>query len=196
MPGSVSFAGAQEKMPCREAVFLPAGGQKRFPGSSAGRGLGRLQRRSGVLPPISGMRLDQIQFRPGFLEHVLPVLLERGIGEHGFDIADIGHPDHGGTAEFGIVRALLPAGHEWQGLLGKILMEMMAVMSHVATPSAIRDKNPNKISDDLVLVCEEQIDALSAKMEENGNFILPGVSLVSAHLQMARTILRRADRRQ
>ena len=32
------------------------------------------------------------------------MLLERGIGEHGFDIADIGHPDHGGTAEFGIVR--------------------------------------------------------------------------------------------
>lgn len=33
-PGSVSFAGALEKMLCREAVFLPAGGQKRFPGSS------------------------------------------------------------------------------------------------------------------------------------------------------------------
>ena len=67
------------------------------------------------------------------------------------------------NAEIGIIRALLPAEHEWQSLLGKIQMEMMAVMSHVATPSAIRDKNPNKISDDLVLVCEEQIDALSAK---------------------------------
>lgn len=78
------------------------------------------------------------------------------------------------NAEIGIVRALLPAGHEWQDLLGRIQMEMMAVMSHVATPSAIRDKNPNKISDDLVLVCEEQIDALSAKMEDNGYFILPG----------------------
>ena len=63
------------------------------------------------------------------------------------------------NAEIGIIRALLPAEHEWQSLLGKIQMEMMAVMSHVATPSAIRDKNPNKISDDLVLVCEEQIDA-------------------------------------
>ena len=59
------------------------------------------------------------------------------------------------NAEIGIIRALLPAEHEWQSLLGKIQMEMMAVMSHVATPSAIRDKNPNKISDDLVLVCEE-----------------------------------------
>ena len=105
------------------------------------------------------------------------------------------------NAEIGIIRALLPAEHEWQillfsaSLLGKIQMEMMAVMSHVATPSAIRDKNPNKISDDLVLVCEEQIDALSAKMEDNGYFILPGGSLVSAHLQLARTIVRRAERR-
>lgn len=98
------------------------------------------------------------------------------------------------NAEIGIIRALLPAEHEWQSLLGKIQMEMMAVMSHVATPSAIRDKNPNKISDDLVLVCEEQIDALSAKMEDNGYFILPGGSLVSAHLQLARTIVRRAER--
>ena len=99
------------------------------------------------------------------------------------------------NAEIGIIRALLPAEHEWQSLLGKIQMEMMAVMSHVATPSAIRDKNPNKISDDLVLVCEEQIDALSAKMEDSGYFTLPGGSLVSAHLQLARTIVRRAERR-
>ena len=98
-------------------------------------------------------------------------------------------------AEIGIIRALLPAEHEWQSLLGKIQMEMMAVMSHVATPSAIRDKNPNKISDDLDLVCEEQIDALSAKMEDYGYFILPGGALVSAHLQLARTIVRRAERR-
>ena len=60
------------------------------------------------------------------------------------------------NAEIGIIRALLPAEHEWQSLLGKIQMEMMAVMSHVATPSAIRDKNPNKISDDLVLVCGQR----------------------------------------
>ena len=44
------------------------------------------------------------------------------------------------NAEIGIIRALLPAEHEWQSLLGKIQMEMMAVMSHVATPSAIRDR--------------------------------------------------------
>lgn len=99
------------------------------------------------------------------------------------------------NAEIGIVRALLPAGHEWHDLLGKIQREMMVVMSHVATPSAIRDKNPNALSEDLVAFCEQQIDDLSAKMEDNGYFILPGGSLVSAHLQLARTIVRRAERR-
>ncbi len=98
------------------------------------------------------------------------------------------------NAEIGIVRALLPAGHEWHDLLGKIQREMMVVMSHVATPSAIRDKNPNALSEDLVAFCEQQIDDLSAKMEDNGYFILPGGSPVSAHLQLARTIVRRAER--
>ncbi len=99
------------------------------------------------------------------------------------------------NAEIGVVRALLPAGHEWHDLLGKIQREMMVVMSHVATPSAIRDKNPNALSEDLVAFCEQQIDDLSAKMEDNGYFILPGGSPVSAHLQLARTIVRRAERR-
>lgn len=99
------------------------------------------------------------------------------------------------NAEIGIVRALLPADHEWQDLLGKIQREMMVVMSHVATPSTIRDKNPNRLSEDLVSFSEEQIDALAAQMEDNGYFILPGGSLVSAHLQLARTIARRAERR-
>lgn len=99
------------------------------------------------------------------------------------------------NAEIGIVRALLPEGHEWQDTLAKIQREMMVVMSHVATPSVIRDRNPNALSDDLVVFCEELIDDLSSRMEENGYFILPGGSLVSAHLQFARTIVRRAERR-
>ncbi len=99
------------------------------------------------------------------------------------------------NAEIGVVRALLPAGHEWHDLLGKIQREMMVMMSHVATPSVIRDKNPNVLSEDLVAFCEQQIDDMSAKMEDNGYFILPGGSLVSAHLQLARTIVRRAERR-
>lgn len=99
------------------------------------------------------------------------------------------------NAEIGIVRALLPGEHEWQDLLRKIQREMMVIMSHVATPSAIRDKNPNVLSADLISFCEEQIDTLAGQMEDNDYFVLPGGSLVSAHLQLARTIVRRAERR-
>ena len=99
------------------------------------------------------------------------------------------------NAQIGIVRALLPPEHEWQDVLGKIQRELMVVMSHVATPSAIRDKNPNALSDDLVVFCEQQIDTLTAQMEDNGFFFLPGGTLISAHLQLTRTIVRRAERR-
>ena len=99
------------------------------------------------------------------------------------------------NAEIGIVRTLLSPDHEWQVLLGRIQREMMAVMSHVATPSAIRDQNPNPLPDDLTVFCESHIDDLSAQMEDNGYFILPGGTPVSAHLQLARTITRRAERR-
>lgn len=99
------------------------------------------------------------------------------------------------NAQIGIVRALLPSEHGWQDVLGKIQRELMVVMSHVATPSAIRHNNPNSLSEDLVSFCERQIDVLMAQMEDNGFFILPGGTLISAHLQLARTIVRRAERR-
>lgn len=95
----------------------------------------------------------------------------------------------------GVVRSFLPADHEWQQLLYYIQKEMMVVMSHVATPSEIRDKNPNILDEDMVLFCEKQIDDLSNQMEGNKDFILPGGNLVSSHLHMARTISRRSERR-
>lgn len=43
----------------------------------------------------------------------------------------------------GIVRSLLPVDDVWQGLLHDIQRELMVVMSHVATPSALRDADPD-----------------------------------------------------
>ena len=44
----------------------------------------------------------------------------------------------------GIVRSLLPVDDVWQGLLHDIQRELMVVMSHVATPSALRDADPER----------------------------------------------------
>lgn len=95
----------------------------------------------------------------------------------------------------GVIRAFLPAEHEWQQILFRIQSELMVVMSHVATPSAIRDKNPNPLPDNLDKFCEECIDNMTNNMGQSLSFILPGGNLVSSHLQLARTIARRSERR-
>lgn len=99
------------------------------------------------------------------------------------------------NALIGIIRSLLPAEHEWQELLHTLQRELMVVMSHVATPSGLREKNPNVLNTDLTAYCEQQMDRMTAQLEENGYFLLPGGTPVSAHLQYARTVARRAERR-
>lgn len=95
----------------------------------------------------------------------------------------------------GVVRAFLPKEHEWQQLLFRIQSELMVVMSNVATPSELRDKNPNVLPEDLDRFCEEQMDIMTNKMGASESFILPGGNLISSHLQLARTIARRSERR-
>lgn len=95
----------------------------------------------------------------------------------------------------GVVRTMLPAEDEWQKMLYEVQMQLMAVMSQVATPSDIRDRNPNLLSDELTGKCESWMDAMMEQMEENGYFLLPGGTPVSAQLQMARVVARRAERR-
>lgn len=95
----------------------------------------------------------------------------------------------------GIVRACLPADHEWQSLLFRIQSEMMTMMSHVATRSADRGKNQNPLNEELVAYFEEQIDRLTGQMGACDYFLLPGGTLVSSYLHLARTVARRAERR-
>lgn len=99
------------------------------------------------------------------------------------------------NAVIGIVRSLLPPEHDWQLLLQTIQTELMVVMSHVATPSAIRAANPNVLSDDLPTRCEQAMDEMMTQLTDNGYFILPGGTPLAAQLQFARTVARRAERR-
>jgi ATP:cob(I)alamin adenosyltransferase len=99
------------------------------------------------------------------------------------------------NAVIGIIRSLLPAEHAWQEMLRRIQHGMMIAMSHVATPSAIREKNPNALPDDLTAYCEQQMDEMTARLEDNGYFVLPGGAPVPAQCQFARAVARRAERR-
>lgn len=99
------------------------------------------------------------------------------------------------NALLGIIRSLLPETDEWQHKLYFIQRNLMVVMSHVATPSALREQNPNELPQDLDKFCEEWMDEMMSQLEDNGYFILPGGTLLSAQLQYARAVARRAERR-
>lgn len=95
----------------------------------------------------------------------------------------------------GIVRSMLSETDEWQTKLCYIQRSLMVVMSHVATPSAIREQNPNELPQDLDKFCEEWMDEMMLQLEDNGYFILPGGTPLAAQLQYARAVARRAERR-
>lgn len=95
----------------------------------------------------------------------------------------------------GIIRSMLPETDEWQEKLYFIQHSMMIVMSHVATPSAIRESNPNELPQDLDKFCEDWMDVMMSQLEDNGYFILPGGTPLAAQLQNAGAVARRAERR-
>ena len=95
----------------------------------------------------------------------------------------------------GVVRSLMPQEHSWQMSLFEIQKNLMIVMSLVATPAVKREMNPNVLNNKVVDDCEQLMDRLTSQMKDNHCFILPGGSLVSAQLQLARAVCRRAERR-
>ena len=99
------------------------------------------------------------------------------------------------NAQIGIVRSLLKADDDWQQGLKRIQTELMTLMSQVATPSAIRDKNPKSFDSGLIGFCEEWMDRMTEAIPEKGVFVLPGGTPLAAQLHYARTVARRAERR-
>ena len=100
------------------------------------------------------------------------------------------------NAVVGLLRVKLGEGHEWQGMLKRVQEVLMVVMSHVATPSAWREKNPNTLPEDLDRWCEGEIDRLNGGMRHPSTyFVLPGGTEVAALCHLARTVARRAERR-
>lgn len=99
------------------------------------------------------------------------------------------------NALVGVIRSMLPEAHEWQGLFYEIQTTLMVVMSQVATPSVLRSQNPNLLPEDMVVHCEKTMDGLTGSLQEEGWFVLPGGTPLSAHCHLARTVARRAERR-
>ncbi len=70
---------------------------------------------------------------------------------------------------------------------------LFRVGGDLATPLAVKEKQ-ERVGDDHIRMIEEWIAVLESSLPPQRQFILPGGSVVAAHLHLARTICRRAER--
>ena len=94
----------------------------------------------------------------------------------------------------GAIRTSLPADHMWQSQLREIQLNLMSIMSLVATVSEKRMLNPNQLPDKLVSDLECWIDEINSQCTPPDSFILPGGTPLASLIHQARVTARRAER--
>lgn len=101
------------------------------------------------------------------------------------------------NSQIGLALSLLPAAEEWSASLRSIFRVIQTKLFHVgaelATPEGKKVGWP--ITEEDVTYLEEQIDKLAADQPPLTNFILPGGHPASAAFHVARTVVRRAERK-
>jgi cob(I)alamin adenosyltransferase len=97
------------------------------------------------------------------------------------------------TASLGLARALVDQG-DCKAILLAIQKDIYVLMSELAA-SGKAVKSAKKLDAERVTWLESQIDRLAARSKVPKGFIVPGDTLASAALDVARTIARRAERR-
>ena len=100
-------------------------------------------------------------------------------------------------AVLGVARAESEPGGELDTLLVRIERELYVLMAEVATAPANRRKlEPGRslVTSDMVSTLEADIDRLTGLFEMPTEFVVPGQSRPAAALDVARTVVRRAER--
>jgi cob(I)alamin adenosyltransferase len=100
-------------------------------------------------------------------------------------------------AALGWARSLTEAGGRLNDLLVSLERDLWVLMAEVATLPANRHKlvaGETRVTEAMVERVEREIDALSGEIEMPREFVVPGESPVSAALDVARTVIRRAER--
>ncbi|GIL01470.1 MAG: cob(I)yrinic acid a,c-diamide adenosyltransferase [Alphaproteobacteria bacterium] len=79
-------------------------------------------------------------------------------------------------------------------MLARIQNDLFDLGADLATPGGGDDDRALRVSDAQVLRLEAEIDAINAGLAPLRSFVLPGGSAAAAHLHLARTVVRRAER--
>jgi len=99
------------------------------------------------------------------------------------------------NAAIGLAR-LHTAGTEADAMLARVQNDLFDVGADLCVPGDASAEDPRalRVQPQQVGRLEAEIDAMNAKLAPLDSFILPGGSPASAHLHLARTVVRRAER--
>jgi cob(I)alamin adenosyltransferase len=113
--------------------------------------------------------------------------------KHDLRIAAYGTVDET-NAVIGIVRLHLGEARELDTMLGLIQNDLFDLGADLAVPQREGKAERLRMLDSQVERLERDIDSLNAHLAPLTSFILPGGTPAAAHLHLARTICRRAER--
>jgi cob(I)alamin adenosyltransferase len=100
-------------------------------------------------------------------------------------------------AALGVARAESEPASELDELLIAVERDLWVLMAEVATAEDNRAKlkpGVSLVTGEMIAALEEHIDALSERFDMPSEFVVPGQDRVSAQLDVARTVVRRAER--
>ena len=101
-------------------------------------------------------------------------------------------------AVIGVARAVLAGADEsLDAVLIAVSKDLWILMSELATDPENRARlkdGSTRVDSEMIDGLEAQIDAFTARFEPPTEFVVPGGDPVSAHLDLARTVVRRAER--
>ena len=111
----------------------------------------------------------------------------------GVCLAQIGQCEHAHPKSISKKSAPEKGLHRIQIILHQIQQELFSLGSDLSTPYDLKIKVP-RIHHANITQLEKWIDVIEDELPALKNFILPGGSLLAAHLHLARTVCRRAER--
>ncbi|HWG75128.1 MAG TPA: cob(I)yrinic acid a,c-diamide adenosyltransferase [Acidimicrobiales bacterium] len=100
-------------------------------------------------------------------------------------------------AALGVARAEVEAGSELDVLLVRLERELYVAMAELATAEPNRHKlvaGTSLVTSEMVADLEVVIDRLTGRFPPLSDFVIPGHDRLSALLDVARTVVRRAER--
>lgn len=100
-------------------------------------------------------------------------------------------------AALGVARALVARGSELDEILVQLCRELYVAMAELATLPENHHKltaGTTSVTQAMVEGLEVLIDRVSERFAPPTEFVIPGQSLLSAQLDVARTVVRRAER--